>query len=155
MKRLAFRSFHPSIRTVLLHRTMTDNTTILEETLGDMVPEEILYEFDCIPRIYTTKSPNGDLLLFYACEELDNGTIRYLVTRTTPETIQALKDGTLEVRQAILRHVNMYAVDMGKETTVYGICKMDIPDDVLPPRGVTLYQKGRGDSGRLVKRKRT
>lgn len=111
--------------------------------LGDLRPHEVLYEFEG-PCIFTTKAPGGGLLLAYLVEELEleePALFRYLLTTTTEQTIDALRQGTMSVRDALTQGW-MWLADLDVQHTPRHLYKIDpdrLPDDALPLPDTMLW----------------
>lgn len=121
---------------------MTDIQPVLAlpaNTLGDLRPIEVLYEFDG-PCIFTAQAPFGALLLAYLMEEPPEG-LRYLVTTTTPTTINALKSGQTSVREALLAGA-LWAVDLDHQGTIIRVettSSRSLAEDALPEPQTLLW----------------
>lgn len=109
--------------------------------LGDLSPEEVLYEFEG-PCIFTSRSPAGGLLLTYLSEDMEGEScLRYLVVTTSDETISAMKEGVVSVRESLLRG-SMWIADLDyglKIKHVFSVLASDLPDDAMPADGTMLW----------------
>lgn len=110
-------------------------------SLGELKPEEVLYEFE-LPCIFTTRDVNGGLLLAYLSEDLEDQRLyRYLVVSTSNATIEGLKVGGISVSQAFTQG-SIWIADLDermKPAAVYGVKAEDLPADALPAPGTMLW----------------
>jgi hypothetical protein len=110
------------------------------DALGDLAPEEILYEFDG-PCIFTARAPSQALLLAYLIEEIDDESLlRYLVTTTSPSTVRELREGLIPIRQALTRG-SMWLADLSFSLApqrIFAIEADELPEDALPADGTML-----------------
>ena len=111
-------------------------------SLGPLTPEEVLYEFDG-PRLFTARSPDGDLLLAYLCDA-DEARARFVVVPTDPSIVSQLQDGALPVRDALSR-APLWLVDLEPQGVVEVLetAPADLPDEALPQPGVLLFPEPR------------
>jgi hypothetical protein len=113
---------------------MIERPTTPSDTLGDLRPIEVLYEFDR-PCIFTAQAPFGALLLVYLMEEQAAG-VRYLVT-----TINRLTSGQTSVREALVAGA-LWVADQnhrGVVTRVETTSPESLPDDALPDAHTMLW----------------
>jgi hypothetical protein len=68
-------------------------------SLGQLDPTHVLFEADG-PRLFTSRDANARTLLVYLCCEDTNGA-DYFVVPTFPDTINALEQGYLSLRDAL------------------------------------------------------
>lgn len=109
--------------------------------VGRLEPEEVLYAFDG-PCIFTAHTPARMRVLAYLAEDLeDEGLQRFLVVTTAENTIQALKEGSATVHEALLRG-SMWLVDVdmadARPRRAYSIQPEQLPPDALPEPGTML-----------------
>jgi hypothetical protein len=109
--------------------------------IGTLEPIEVLYQFE-LPCIFTAKTPSGLLLLAYFAAELEEeARLRFIVSTTSPRTIDDLKVGAITMREAILRG-SLWLVDLdGDDLTpkrAFMIEGDQLPADTLPEAGTML-----------------
>lgn len=89
-------------------------TSIDLALVGDLAPLEVLYDFDG-PCIFTSRTSQNALVLVYLSDELeDEKLLRFLVSSTSDQAIEALKTGTMSVREAI-EQAPLWIVDVDWE----------------------------------------
>jgi hypothetical protein len=119
--------------------------TIDARTLGELHPEEVLFEFE-EPLTFTCRGCNGQMLLAHSLCAKRNVS-RYLVVVTNRETIGELKAGRLEVLAA-LRQPRCWIVDFGPGWIIQRLWRVtfeEIPDEMLPEPHATLPMDLRDD----------
>lgn len=109
--------------------------------VGRLEPEEVLYAFDG-PCIFTARTPAQMRVLAYLAEDLEGeGLQRFLVVTTAENTIQALKEGSATVHEALLRG-SMWLVDVdmadAEPRRAYSIQLEQLPPEALPEPGTML-----------------
>lgn len=110
--------------------------------VGDLAPEDVLYEFDGRPCIFTAFTPQRSLLLAYLAEELeDEGLLRFIVATTSESTVAGLQDGSVSVRDAIERGSHwLVDVDDSYRPQRAAACRLeDLPEDALPGSSTMLW----------------
>lgn len=116
----------------------------VSDPFGHIVPREVLYEFDG-PRLFTFATQAG-LFLAYLCDETQ-GSFRHIVVPTSDKMVHQLKEGSCPVRAALVQEASAWIADMdgvGQFKNVWNVGRLgdvlrNLPDDVLPVEGVTLY----------------
>jgi hypothetical protein len=107
--------------------------------LGTFEPVDVLLEFEGL-RIFTTKDADGELLLAFQVADTDD-LLRYYVVPFSQAGAQALRDGTLSIREAI-DLPRGWLVDIGHEWrptrawSVEGLVRL--PETVVPKPSVYL-----------------
>ena len=109
--------------------------------IGTLEPIEVLYQFE-LPCIFTAKTPSGLLLLAYLAAELEEeARLRFIVSTTSPGTVDDLKVGAITVREAILRG-SLWLVDLDIDdltpNRAFIIDADQLPVETLPEPGVML-----------------
>lgn len=109
--------------------------------VGNLAPREVLYEFE-VPCIFTADTPAGVLVLAYLSEDLEQErTLRFIVTTTSPTTVQELKTGVISVRDAFDRG-SLWVVDCDyrhEPQRAFSVAPEHLPADALPDRGTMLW----------------
>jgi len=115
--------------------------TVPLDVVGKLTPKEVLYDFDG-PCIFTAETAFGTLVLAYLAEDLEEERrLRYIVSTTSPATIEDMKRGALSVREA-LRRGSVWIVDFDyalDPKDAWSIAFDEIPDDILPVPGTMLW----------------
>jgi len=109
------------------------------DVIGELEPEEVLYEYDG-PQIFVARTKSGDLLLAYRCWEDEDGE-HLLIAPASWATISGLKVGRITVREALEQPwawIANYRADVGL-ASVYRVDTRDLPELALPVRGTYLY----------------
>src|SRR5262245_54205628 len=113
-------------------------TAIDAATLGELRPEEVLFEFE-EPLTFICRDRDGQLLLAHnLCAEGDVS--RYLLVVTDQEFVDGLKAGRLDMLAA-LRQPRCWIVDFGPGWRIKGLWLIafdKIPKDHLPKPGAML-----------------
>ena len=115
-----------------------DGRTQSTELLGSLAAERVLYEFDG-PRIFTSRTREGALLLAYLCDQ-DGEVDRFLVAPANESEVAQLEQGALPVREALTRSW-LWVVDRGRDGTLmhaWDCSGHALPADVLPAPGTPL-----------------
>lgn len=111
---------------------------IAPDTLGALVPTEVLFEYE-EPLTYVSEDPGGGLLLLHSlCDE--PGTSRYLVVATDARQVGDLKAGRVDLLGAFARP-RTWIVDFGRDaviTALWAIPFERVPKHCLPAAGVML-----------------
>lgn len=108
--------------------------------LGNLTPEEVLYDFDG-PRIFTCRTPNQELLLAFLYDLHDSNHL-YMVVPTNRTRIESLKSGKLSLREA-LEQPWIWQVEV-RDGNILLATKVELetlPEDVLPNPGVLLWHR--------------
>lgn len=111
------------------------------ELIGDLKPDEILYEFEG-PCIFTATIPTGSLVLAYLSEEIEEHEIlRYILSTTSNRTIHEMVSGIISVREALERG-SLMVVDFDYTMTPIKAFNMPLgllPEDALPSKETMLW----------------
>lgn len=110
---------------------------------GPFEPEEALYDIEG-PRIFTTTSSLGDMLLAYQCGEAED-LARFLVVPADTRLVRAVRDGRMTVREA-LDQPWVWLLDCDGAGRLRQARKVDlasVPPGVLPHAGVVLPEPQR------------
>lgn len=130
------------------------NLTMPVESLGALVPGEVLYEFDG-PLVFTTLAPSGRKLLAYASFSIDGspdpssdfapnsaGYTRYLIAPTSDKILDRLKKGACTLYEALDQPV-LWAADIAYSGAILRLAELgqlsDVPFTCLPARNRTLW----------------
>ncbi len=109
--------------------------------LGDLLPEEVLYEFEG-PCIFTSRSASGNLLLAYLAEDIESEkSLHYLVATVTEESIDNLKHGRSSVKE-VLTSGWLWLAELSYEhkiKKVFHIQEQELPEDMLPADETMLW----------------
>jgi hypothetical protein len=107
-------------------------------TLGELRPEQVLFEFE-EPLTFICRDRDGQMLLAHnLCAE--GSLSRYLLVVTDQEFIDGLKAGRLDMLAA-LRQPRCWIVDFGPEWQIKGLWLIafdKVPKDYLPKPGAML-----------------
>jgi len=101
-------------------------------------PIEVLYDFDG-PSIFTLADCHGDPYLAYLCDHEDR-VARFLVVKIGHSTAFSLKLGG-DVRSVLVDCGTRWVFDVPASGSIrcWEINSAEVPDDVLPKRGVMLW----------------
>jgi len=111
--------------------------------LRAVVPVEILSEFDGDVLIFTFRNDKKELFLAHLAA-VGKGVSRYLVSKTSEHTISELKNGTIGIRDALLRQ-SLWLIDLGTKWSIARAWQNaridDLPAGAMPEPGVLLTEE--------------
>jgi hypothetical protein len=113
------------------------NTT--DQDFKEVVPAEILSEFDDLPLTFTFFDSKGLLVLAHLCT-LGPDVSRFLVSKTNDAVVTELKNGMLSIRSALLRPP-LWLLDVRSDGSIakaWNTTAAEIPDDAIPDTNVLL-----------------
>jgi hypothetical protein len=117
-------------------------------TLGTLEPASVLFEYDG-PCTFFCTSPSGELLLAHQCGE-DGRTVRFVVVPITPDRVEELKAGAVDVHSVLSQPETVWLVDVAREWSVVAVRATTlaaIPNKYLPLPGTPLWPVGSSGNG--------
>jgi hypothetical protein len=117
---------------------LPEGDQIANDSLGALIPEDVLYEYE-EPLTFVCRDRDGQLLLAHSLSA-EGGVSRYLVVRSDQRNIDDLRAGRVDVLGA-LRQPQCWIVDFGPgwdAKQLWLIAFENVPRETLPGPGTTL-----------------
>jgi len=104
-----------------------------------LTPERILDEYDG-PRLFTTRTKDGNLLLAYQCAEDSEGE-RFLLVPASEQLVSEIENNQIALRDALQERGWAWLIDRDRHGSLTSPVEVDprlLPENALPKSGIRL-----------------